>query len=131
MSHFTRIKTELRCWTSLEKVIREKSWGLVENRKTLRGFSAQRLGADARLVDLRCGLDLAFVPTEDGRYEAIADWDFVERRLGKSQAEFMAELTRRYSYHKVKAEVAAAGFELIEETNSSDQSVTLRVRRWS
>lgn len=46
-------------------------------------------------------------------------------------AEVAQRVTRQFVYEKVKRELAARQFQLVEEEVGQDQSIHIRVRRWS
>lgn len=129
MSHFTKVQARVRCLRTLKKALDDLDYDVVEGRTDVRGFGRQRVEAEL-VVDLRVGLDVGFVSGDEG-YEAVADWDFVERRTGKTQEDFLNEVRRRYAYLTVKEQVAAAGFSVVEESGGAGEPVRLKVRRWS
>lgn len=128
MSHFTKVATKLRCQVTLRKALEEMGYETSDKPQRIRGFG-QTAHADI-VAKTGIGLDLGFLEGAEG-YEAIADWDFLERKTGVDQADFMGKLKRTYSYLKVMDEVEKAGYAVVAESQGEGGAVTLRVRRWS
>ena len=70
------------------------------------------------------------VKSVDG-YELIGDWSMLQVRAGIEQDEFVCEVSKKYAYYRVMDEVKKQGYEVIEDSESTEQVQTIRVRRWS
>lgn len=124
MSKFVKVKTELRDLTMIKQSLEDLRLTYSENavwRHLFGGFSGK--------VDLVVTLPQASFglrKNEQEVYEVLAD-DMQLRPI----KETLQKVNQRYAYHKVVAETAKAGFDLVEEKVGADQVIRLTVRRWN
>ena len=128
MSHFTKVKTKIKCLVTLQKVIEAMGFNVKQNVKQVRGYQGQLHEAEM-VIDTKSSYDIGVVKTVDG-YELVGDWEMLQVRAGIEQDEFVGELNKKYAYYKVMDEVAKQGYELVEETEDEKQVVTVKIRRW-
>lgn len=124
MSKFVRIKTDLRELALIKRALDDLALNYQENQRYTHvwsGFSGQ-----APLVVQTKGARFAFRTTDDGVYEAIGD----DMQMATIHTQLDA-IQQRYAYHKVLEEVAAAGFDLVEEQTGRDRVIRMTVRRWA
>ncbi|MGE0706428.1 MAG: DUF1257 domain-containing protein [Planctomycetota bacterium] len=129
MSHFTEVKTKLKCLVTLKKVIEELGFSFKEGVTHVRGYQGQTMEALA-VIDTKSSYDIGVVQTQDG-YALVGDWEMLQVRAGIEQDEFLQQINKRYAYHKVLEEVAKQGYQVVEEEENEQQVVRVRVRRWS
>lgn len=130
MSHFSRIKTQVRSLVSLKCALEdlglefEEAVGLVR----VRGW----LGAEelAQLV-IKTGTkyDIGVRATATGEYELVADWWALEEH-GVKQEGFVQRLVQRYAYHEVRTQAEAQGYSIEDEQIEEDGTIRLRVIAW-
>jgi hypothetical protein len=129
MSHFTEVKTKLKCLVTIKKVVKEMGFSFKEGVTQVRGYQGELTDAIA-VIDTNSTYDIGIVQTQDG-YGLIGDWDMLKVRAGIEQDEFIQELNKKYAYTKILEEVAKQGFQVVEEEENEQQVVRVRVRRWS
>ncbi len=129
MSHFTEVKTKLKCLVTIKKAIEKMGFTIKENVTHVRGYQGQLHEAEL-VIDTKSSFDIGVVKTVDG-YAMIGDWEMLQVRAGVEQEDFMGQLNRSYAYEKVMDEVKKRGYTVVEETTSEQQHVTVRVRKWS
>jgi hypothetical protein len=128
VSHFTRVKTQITDREMLVKALADLKYKVAEN-ATVRGYQGNKLTADV-VVQPGGAYDIGFEKSADGSYQVVADWWGVEQDTRVTTKAFMEPLTQRYAYHKVVAEVAKQGFQIVQETTGVDQTLKVTVRRW-
>ena len=129
MSHFTRVKTQIMDREMLVKALGDLKYQVAEH-ATVRGYQGNKLKADL-VVNPGGAYDIGFEKDADGCYQVVADWWGVEKDVQLSTKAFMDTMTQRYAYHKVVAEAAKQGFQVIQEVTGADQTIKVTVRRWS
>ena len=129
MSHFTEVKTKLKCFVTIKKVIEEMGYSFKEGVTQVRGYQGELTEAIA-VIDTKSSYDIGIVQTADG-YGLIGDWEMLQVRAGIEQDEFINTLNKKYAYTKVLEEISKQGYTVVEETEDAQQVVKVRVRRWS
>lgn len=129
MSHFTEVKTKLKCFVTLKKVIEEMGFTFKEGVTQVRGYQGELTEALA-VIDTKSSYDIGVVQTADG-YALTGDWDMLQVRAGIEQEDFLNTLNKKYAYSKILEEVSKQGYTVVEETEDAQQVVRVRVRRWS
>lgn len=128
MSHFTKIKTKIKCLVTLQKVIKAMGFSVKQGVTQVRGYQGDMVEAEM-VIDTKASYDIGVVKTLDG-YELVGDWDMLQVRAGIEQEDFVSELNKKYAYYKIMDEVAKQGYDVVEESESEQQVVTVKVRRW-
>tara|TARA_B100000965_G_C19526312_1_gene728988 strand:- start:370 stop:759 length:390 start_codon:yes stop_codon:yes gene_type:complete len=129
MSHFTEVKTKLKCLVTLKKVIEEMGFAFKEGVTTVRGYQGDTTEAIA-VIDTKSSYDIGVVQTADG-YSLVGDWEMLQVRAGIEQEEFLQTLNKKYAYSKVLEEVSKQGYQVVEEEENEQNVVRVRVRRWT
>ena len=129
MSHFTEVKTKIKCLVTLKKVIEELGYSFKEGVTQVRGYQGELTEAIA-VIDTKSSYDIGIVQTAEG-YSLIGDWDMLQVRAGIEQDEFLNAINKKYAYHKILEEVAKQGYTVVEEEENAEQVVRVRVRRWT
>jgi len=124
MSKFVKVTTELRDLSLIKRSLDDLKLSYQEDARYVHTWSGtvSKVPVLVEGVKARFGLR----PTEDGIYEAVGD-DMQVRSIRST----LDQVQQRYAYHKVVAETALAGFDLVEETVGRDNVIRLTVRRWS
>jgi len=127
MSHFTRIKTQLRDGEVLRKVLCDMGHK-PENAPDGGTVQVRGWGGQTRKAEFKVpvgNFDIGFARTPEG-YEMTAD--FYGMPLDSKR--FVEDLNRRYAREVVVASAEAEGFRVVEELRQPDGSVKLVVERW-
>jgi hypothetical protein len=128
MSHFTRVKTQINDRGMLITALTELKYGLSEHH-VVRGYQGDSTRADV-VVKLQGDYDIGFERGSDGNYQVVADWWGVGKDAKLDTKSFLDPVTQRYAYHKVVAEVAKQGFQVVQETTGVDRTLKVTLRRW-
>ena len=124
MSKFVKVKTELRDLSMIKRSLDDLKLSYTENSVWKHLFSAFSGKVDLVVNTPRGSFGLR--KNEQEVYEVLAD-DMQLRPI----KETLQKVQQRYAYHKVIAETAKAGFDLVEEKVGADQVIRLTVRRWN
>lgn len=124
MSKFVRVKTELHELGLIKRALDDLKLEYRENQRYTHSWSG--FAGEAPLVVQAKGAKFAFRPTESGAYEAIGD----DMQMATIRTQVDA-IQQRYAYHKVREEVEAAGFALVEDQTGRDRVIRMTVRRWA
>lgn len=130
MSHITKVETRIADLDVAEQALTDL--GVEVARDTELSGWMSRTGAlplaCLRLPSGEFGIGLR--QTQDGTYEALSDWWYVERHSGIARDDFLQRLYQRYSYLKVKKALDEHGFRIAEESVDAQQSIRLEVVKW-
>ncbi len=123
MSKFVQVQTELRDLEVVRRVLAEQRIPFQEDTVYLHRWSGRR--EPVALLLRHRGASFGLRPGKDGALELVGD----DMAMGHGR-ELLKRLQQRYAYHFVRAQVEAAGFELVEEKVDRNQVIRLTVRRW-
>lgn len=124
MSHFTRIRTQLRDLTTVRQALEDLGYE-VETDAEVRGYMSQRARADL-VVRAGGAYDIGFRAEGDSIVMVADLWG-----LEVDRDAFMKALTQRYAYHTVRQQAAVQGWQPVEEEVQADGSVRLVMQRWA
>jgi len=146
MSHFTRLKTNIRDKATLVHCLQEMGYRVKEG-GTIRGHQGSRY-VDV-VVSINNSYEIGFVKDPEGAYELLADWWGVR---GTSQEQFAQELhiqfqqvqeeiqreieeMQRRVRHKYALKTSLTylqkqGFQVVEKKTEADGTVKILARRW-
>lgn len=131
MSHFSRIRTTFRHRDALIQCMQELGY-TVEADTTIQGYHG-RHNVDIAVKKSR-GYALGFLKSPDGTYDLVADWWGVsgkgEQKIAKELKHQAEAIQREYAKKMVLEQAAADGFDLVSQTEESDGTVRIVVRRW-
>lgn len=107
----------------------EKSVQLEMPKSTVVGDSLAR---GEKITVSRDGVSIVFSRDARGRAAlCVSGEGYAEEEL-KSIGETMSQrVTQQYVLQRLKSEVGQQGFEIVEQEESADQSIRLKVRQWS
>lgn len=124
MSHFTRVRTQLRNLHILQTALEDLKFEVVPQ-SVIRGYNGNAAQADL-VVRMPGQYDVGFRQQDSGEVEMVADfWG-----LKVNRTEFLNQVTQRYAYHTVVEQAEAQGFQVVTEQNEQDGSIRLVVQRW-
>ena len=96
---------------------------------TVRGYQDNTQTAQV-VVNTGCSYDIGFQRQSDGRFDAVADWDWgIARQAAPQfhQDRFLAEVNQKYAHLAVREEVRQRGFILEEERELPNGEIELVV----
>ncbi len=123
MSHFTRVRTQLREIDTVKRALVDLGYDVMEG--PVRGYGTQVANADL-VIKMDGGYDIGF-RTDGGIVTMIADfWG-----LKINRDEFLAKVSQRYAYLTILDQAAQQGWQVAGEEVQQDGSVRLVMQRWS
>ena len=122
MSRIISIQTELRDIEILKACLENLNCQILHQATALRMTGTQI--PVQLLVHAPFGT-IGFRQTSSGSYELIGD-DMILNRQG----EFINRLMQQYAYRKILKDAKAAGYNLVQEEMSEDNTIKLIVRKW-
>lgn len=123
MSKFVKIRTELRDLQLVQRALDDVKVGYTSGGTFSHSFSGRN--EQVALLVNAPGAHFGLCDV-GGRLELMAD----NAQMARIKP-LLEQVTQRYAYHKVLADAALAGFELVEESTGADKVIRLTVRRWS
>lgn len=127
MSHFSKIKTQIRNLNSLKNALEDLEITWKPGPHPVRGYQGQTRNAEV-VIEQENDYDIGF-SWNGSEYELVADLQYWQQPL--SVEGFLKGVTQRYAYHTVVNESANQGFQVAEQQNQEDGSIRLVVQRWS
>lgn len=127
MSHFSQIKTQIRNIDSLKEALTELGVDWKDGPCEVRGYRGQTHAAEIA-IEQNNGYDIGF-RWNGKEYELVADLQYWQQDL--SVEGFLRQVTQRYAYQTVVKETARVGFQVAEQKQNQDGSISLLVQRWS
>ncbi len=123
MSHFTRVRTQLRNIETVKKALEDLGYKVEEG--AVRGYAGQQANAEL-VVRLDGKFDMGF-RREGSNVVMVADfWG-----LRMNREEFLQKLSQRYAYITVIEQAEQTGFQMMTEEVQQDGSIRLVMQRWS
>ena len=127
MSHFSQIKTQIRNIDSLKDALNELGVDWKQGPREVRGYRGQTHAAEIT-IEQENGYDIGF-RWNGKEYELVADLQYWQQN--KSVEGFLRQVTQRYAYQTVLKETTRVGFQVAEQKQNQDGSISLVVQRWS
>ena len=131
MSHFVRIKTQLRERDHVVEALRALHHNFKEGENlVVRGYAGGKETAQI-VVDTNTSYDIG-LRRESAGYEVVADWWGVERGGRIRQQSFVQELQQQYAYSIVRVKAREQNLVWEEETvQENGEIVILLAERFS
>ena len=124
MSHFTRIRTQLRNLDTVKLALEDLGYE-IEDAHEIRGYMGQEAEADI-VVKGSAKYDIGF-RREGDLIVMVGDfWG-----LKMDRREFLNQVSQRYAYRTVLEQADAQGWSKVEEVVQEDGSIKLVIQRWS
>jgi Protein of unknown function (DUF1257) len=122
MSHFTRVRTQLRDLETVRQALTKLGYSVHSGE--VRGYASARTTADL-VVEVGNGYDVGF--RYDGKAVTMVG-DFWGLKV--KPEEFIGKVTQQYAYLTVMSQAANQGWQVVGEEQQSDGSIKLVVERW-
>ncbi|MFB3788409.1 MAG: DUF1257 domain-containing protein [bacterium] len=124
MSHFVRIKTQIREREILVQSLRDLYYRFQEGQNlVIRGYQQNREQAEI-LVNTGSQYDIGFRRTAQ-EYEIVADWWGVQGNTAIRQEEFVQQVNRQYSYNLIHNQAREQNLIVEEEKTLENGDVVL------
>ena len=128
MSHFTKVKTQLRKKEPLREALLQLGYLPQEGEQIVRGYRGQTIKAELA-VRMPEGTDIGFRWNPNTcSYELVTDLDLWKQKIPIDR--FLSKLTQQYALSTVLSATAEEGFQVSEKKNNIDGSIELVVTRW-
>ncbi len=124
MSHFTRVRTQLRNMATVGRALEEMGYE-VEESTAVRGYRGQEAKADL-VIRANADYDIGF-RQEDDNVVVVAD--FWGLRMDRDK--FTQQLAQTYAHLTITEQAEARGWQLATEEVQEDGSIKLVMQRWS
>ena len=122
MSHFTRVRTQLRDLDTVRQALTNLGYNVRSGE--VRGYGRERATADV-VVEVSSGYDIGF--RHDGKVVSLVG-DFWGLKVKPD--EFIAKVTQQYAYVTVMNQATEQGWQVVGEDKQPDGSIKLVVERW-
>jgi hypothetical protein len=123
MSHFTRVRTQLRNIETVKRALEDLGYNVTEG--PVRGYGSQRADADL-VVHMDGQYDLGF--RKDGE-SVVMVADFWGLKINREQ--FLAQVSQKYAHLTVLDQAQAQGWQAVSEEKQPDGSIKLVMQRWT
>lgn len=117
MSHFSKVKTQIKDKSILISALKELEYTVKEN-TMIKGYQGKTLKGDV-VVKTGGAYDVGFV-NENDNFNMIADWWGLRKIIGIGEKAFLNKVQKEYTVQKVLKEAKRKGYRVqsrkIEET---------------
>jgi hypothetical protein len=123
MSHFTRIRTQLRDIKTVKRALEDLDYTVETG--TIRGYGGQQDRADL-VVKTDTKYDIGF--RQEGQ-EVVMVADFWGLRVDRKA--FLDQVSQRYAYLTIMDQAETQGWQMMTEEVQPDGSIRLVMQRWA
>lgn len=123
MSHFTRVRTQLRDLDTVRRALEDLGFEVAEE-ATVRGYNGQQEKAD---LVVQTGSDYNLGFRREGQ-NVVMVADFWGLRIDR--AGFLNRVAQRYAYLTVLDQAETQGWQSVTEEVQEDGSIRLVMQRW-
>lgn len=128
MSHFVRVRTQLREKTHLVQALKDLGYTVGEG-DAIRLLSDNSQEESAEIViDTDCAYQVGFRFLR-GHYEMVADWYNIERLTELKRLSFLQTLTQRYSYAVIRDQAQQQHLIIEEERQENGEIILILSER--
>ena len=125
MSHFVRIRTQIREREHLVQALRDLHYQFQEGQnQQVRGYQGNKACAEI-VVNTNSQYDIGFQRHQQ-EYEVVADWWGVEGNTPIRQKSFLQEINRQYAYNLIKDQAVEQNL-IVEEEQTMENGDTIIV----
>ncbi|MBN1699168.1 MAG: DUF1257 domain-containing protein [Spirochaetales bacterium] len=134
MSHFTRVKTQIRDLCTFKEALKELDIEFTEAGETqdvtITGWQGKK---EKVLMELKTGssYSVGLVENKEGSYEFVADWWGVETYTGITREDYINKLTQKYAYCTVMDRIKDKGYDIVKEEVDGKQNIRILIRKWA
>jgi hypothetical protein len=124
MSHFVRIRTQIREREHLTQALRDLHYQFQEGKNlVVRGYAGNRETAEV-VVQTGSAYDIGFQRKAD-EYEIVADWWGVQNNTKIQQQSFVQQVSRQYSYNLIHEQAREQNLLIEEEQTLENGDVVI------
>lgn len=131
MSHFSEVKTHLKCAQTIQSVLKKSGFEVVENPEgvEVRGYMGETLQADFKILT-KTHYDIGFRKNEEGSYEIVGDWELMPRVADIEQESFARWLKKEYARESILTTAQEQGYEVEEVEDQETGQIQMVVTKW-
>jgi hypothetical protein len=123
MSHFTRVRTQLRNIETVKHALENLGYAVTEGK--VRGYQGQLEQADL-VVNTGANYDIGF--RQEGE-NVVMVADFWGLKMNREQ--FLKQVSQKYAYLTIMEQAQTQGWQAMTEEVQADGSIRLVMQRWA
>ena len=128
MSHFSKIKTQLKEAEPLIKALNQLGYIINQEEKFVKGYKGQFTAVDISM-DLPSNTKVGFKwDNNSNSYELVTDLDLW--RFDIPVERFISKVTQMYAYQTIISKTKEDGYQIVEQKNKTDGSIELVLTKW-
>jgi len=123
MSHFTRVRTQLRNTDTVKQALENLGYPVTEGK--VRGYQGNLEQADL-VVNVGTSYDVGF--RKEGE-NVVMVADFWGLKINREQ--FLKQVSQKYAYLTIMQQAESQGWQSVTEEAQADGSIRLVMQRWA
>ena len=128
MSHFSKIKTQIKESEPLIKALNNLGYIINNEQKFVKGFRGKLTAVDIS-INLPGDTKVGFKwDNNSNAYELVTDLDLWKFELPVER--FISKVTQMYAYQTIIAKTKEDGYQIVEQKNKNDGSIELVLTKW-
>ena len=128
MSHFSKIKTQLKEVDPLKKALNQLGYVINQEEKFVKGYKGKVTSVDISM-NLPGNTKVGFKwDNNSNAYELVTDLDLWKFDLPVER--FISKVTQMYAYHTIISKTEEDGYQIVEKKNKNDGSIELVLTKW-
>ena len=128
MSHFSKIKTQLKEAEPLINALNNLGYIINQEEKFVKGYRGKFTAVDISMNlpgDTKVGFKWN---TNSNAYELVTDLDLWKFELPVER--FISKVTQMYAYQTIISKTKEDGYQIVEQKNKNDGSIELVLTKW-
>jgi len=128
MSHFSKIKTQLKDSEPLIKALNNLGYLINQEETFVKGYKGKFTAVDISLNlpgDTKVGFKW---DNNSNAYELVTDLDLWKFELPVER--FISKVTQMYAYETIISKTKEDGYQIVEQKNQNDGSIELVLSKW-
>ena len=128
MSHFSKIKTQLKDTEPLIKALNNLGYITNQEEKFIKGYKGKFTAVDISMNlpgDTKVGFKW---DNNSSAYELVTDLDLWKFEIPVER--FISKVTQMYAYHTIISKTNEDGYQIVEQKNKNDGSIELVLTKW-
>ena len=128
MSHFSKIKTQLKDAEQLIKALNNLGYIINQEEKFVKGCRGKFTAVDISMNlsgDTKVGFKW---DNNSNAYELVTDLDLWKFELPVER--FISKVTQMYAYETIISKTKENGYQIVEQNNQNDGSIELVLTKW-
>jgi len=128
MSHFSKIKTQLKDAEPLIKALNNLGYIINQEEKFVKGYRGKFTAVDISM-HLPGDTQVGFKWDNNSKaYELVTDLDLWKFEIPVER--FISKVTQMYAYQTIISKTQEHGYQIVEQKNKNDGSIELVLTKW-